>query len=467
MKYEISRTAASKLVIVALLAAVSSFAPLPSFSLSAASDITLSPGKSASTSMLVRWQSKGSGKDMYVQVARMPGSFFDRTGPLKVRTVKSTYRTLRASSLGVNSSYRGRLVHSAVLSGLSPDTRYIYRIGSKNADGWSESGRFRTAPSSTGSFSFIHMTDTQPSSASETKAVISALDSICDASHEASFAVHSGDIVDNGSREAYWTGLLDGARESLMNLPVAPAAGNHDGYGSSYSVQDHFSLSSPDQTRKDGVYYSFNYGPAHFTIINTNDITSKGKLSNRQISWLTGDLSSAGTRWRIVVMHKGIYTTGIHLDDSDVMALRSQLAPLFDRYGVDLVLQGHDHVYSRTHALKNGRVSSYGKTSKGPSSAETSYSKGSGTIYLIPNTFGPKLYPLLDSTPKLDLTTFKSLFAHSLQPGSKSLDADGMPLRGTVRDYAAITVSPESISVKTHQLEGFDNTVTDMFTISR
>lgn len=90
-----------------------------------------------------------------------------------------------------------------------------------------------------------------------------------------------------------------------------------------------------------GIYYSYNYQNTHFVILDTNDLDSEGNLAETQTEWLEADLAEAdkdeSITFIIVTMHKGPYTAGSHAFDSDVIALRKQLTPIFAVYGVNLV----------------------------------------------------------------------------------------------------------------------------------
>ena len=97
-----------------------------------------------------------------------------------------------------------------------------------------------------------------------------------------------------------------------------------------------------------------------------------------QLAWLEELLRNNPNRWTIVVQHQPIYPIA---KGRDYVEMREALLPLYDKYRVDLVLQGHDHTYARTHKLAGGKVVS-------PSQ--------SGTIYAI-SVSGPKMYEIADS----------------------------------------------------------------------
>jgi predicted phosphodiesterase len=121
------------------------------------------------------------------------------------------------------------------------------------------------------------------------------------------------------------------------------AIGNHDDMSSSWLNQymSHFSLSKQ--------YYSFNYQNAHFVVLSTEQTSSSS-----QYAFVKSDLARASSNsdidWIIVYMHKPLYTSpSNHAGES---AMRDRYHPLFDQYGVDIVLYGHNHAYERSYPLK-------------------------------------------------------------------------------------------------------------------
>ena len=110
-------------------------------------------------------------------------------------------------------------------------------------------------------------------------------------------------------------------------IPFKGVQGNHD--GSSYTQLFH----------QPSMLYAFNAGPARIILLNTEDSSSVNT------SFLENELKNTKQQWKIVAMHKPLYTSpSIHPEEKD---LASKLQPLFDKYGVDLVLYGHNHNYER------------------------------------------------------------------------------------------------------------------------
>ncbi len=104
-------------------------------------------------------------------------------------------------------------------------------------------------------------------------------------------------------------------------------------------------------------YYSYNYGKIHFICLETGQYgDSKLKENSEQVKWLEDDLKKSnenGDKWIIVSMHNGPYSTGDHSNDiNDTQVIVKQVTPLFSKYHVDLVLQGHDHTYCKTLPYK-------------------------------------------------------------------------------------------------------------------
>ena len=130
----------------------------------------------------------------------------------------------------------------------------------------------------------------------------------------AAFTLHSGDFVDDGSNEDYWTWALDGVSESVSYMP---AAGNHEAKSSIEGITDpnaitsHFEIQNqdiPEQDRSTGIYYSYEYQNATFIVLNTNDVTKEGYLSDAQYQWAYEKAENAKTDWKIILMHKSPYS---------------------------------------------------------------------------------------------------------------------------------------------------------------
>lgn len=266
-------------------------------------------------------------------------------------------------------------LHRATATGLKAGTKYLYRYGDTELENYCETGSFVTSKGNESKLNFVHLSDPQGWEKEHYEGYASLLN-IVKNEISPSFLLNTGDIVNNdwaGHQPSLeqWKWALDDCFDELKDMPVAAVAGNHEAADYDFSSRFNFARPASDNGQS-GTYYSFDYGPAHFTAINTNDTTktSPGSgLGEEQLTWIKSDLeSSKSSKWKFVFLHKGLFDAGAHCsnlaedNDYDIPFIREQLAPLFTEYGIDIVFQGHDHLYSRskpTVGLINNGATSY------------------------------------------------------------------------------------------------------------
>lgn len=369
----------------------------------APSHIVLSLGEDSSTEVSITWLTKYSvtGTDIEIvpysenpEFTGVPTT--DGRVDAESEIISKAYPGADIGLLLVLLPYeRDYVKHTIRLSGLEPATKYSYRIGDAEKGWWSDAGTIETASgNSEDAFTFFYMTDPQAQRPEHFERFDEVVDTASALYPEAKFVVTAGDHVDSGTNVKHWRYLLNTA-DKLLDLPVMPTTGNHEEEGA--VITENFVLPNvPEQELDSGVYYSYDYNGVHFTVLNTNDIVDD-KLSDTQLEWLKNDVKNSDAQWKIVVLHKALYSNGSHYDDGDVEGLRKQLGALLPYLGVDLVLQGHDHVYLRTDALNANAVV--------PSKTETVTYDGldyemkidpRGTIYSICGTSGVKIYNTKD-----------------------------------------------------------------------
>lgn len=161
------------------------------------------------------------------------------------------------------------------------------------------------------------------------------------------FIISAGDQVNKTgkAKEEEYAGYLD--PDALVSLPVATTIGNHDSLNADYDY--HFNNPNETdngQTEAGGDYY-YSYGPGLFIVLNTNNYNAAEHAQTIE----EAAKAYPDAAWRIVTIHQDIYGSGYDHSDTDGMILRTQLTPIFDQYDIDVVLQGHDHTYSRTKLL--------------------------------------------------------------------------------------------------------------------
>ena len=229
------------------------------------------------------------------------------------------------------------------ISGLNPGTKYDYRvmIGSQYSD-----GTFYTAPSTSATtLKFVSYGDTRtnPTQHDSVAAQIIALYQ-SDPGYQ-TLIPFTGDLVNDGDSDSSWTNeffapSLTNIRTELANVALAPVMGNHEGAGGLFGRY----FPEPFVAAR---YYSFDYGPAHFIMI---DQYTSYIIGSAQYNWIKSDLSACTKKWIIAVFHEpGWSANGGHPNNTTVQTV---LQPLFQQYKVALVLNGHNHYYAR--AMVNG-----------------------------------------------------------------------------------------------------------------
>jgi hypothetical protein len=359
----------------------------------------------------------------------------------------------------VSTNSPAEAVHKAEAVGLKPDTAYFFRVGDEALNLWSGTGSFSTA--SGGAFTFIDLADSQAKSEDEAKLSAHTFQKAVETVQGEAFVMINGDIVDTGSNEEQWNWLLGSAKDTLMNTTFAPAAGNHDEDVNSFI--EHFDvIPAPFSATKTGAYYSFDYGSAHFIVLNTNEDSKQyADFTPAQIQWLKGDAAAAkanGAQWLIAVLHKGPYTTSNHATDEDIMSpengVRALVAPLFNQLGVDLVLQGHDHIYARSKPIADGSAAQAEAASETLNGQPIEYAvKPQGTVYVIPATAGAKVYYKNADMPAGYYDLFAVADENHAAPYGADPDDASRPVRGAIQNFMGITLDVNKLTAVTYEID--------------
>lgn len=183
------------------------------------------------------------------------------------------------------------------------------------------------------------------------------LESAFNANPELSFVLSAGDQINetasDGSaakdlqQEIEYAGFL--SPSLVSSLPIATTIGNHDSLTANYQMHFNNPNSFTEETTptKAGNGYYFTYGDALFIFLNLNNYN----VADHEALIKKATEANPNAKWKIVTIHQDIYGSGLDHSDSDGIVLRTQLTTLFDKYKIDVVLQGHDHTYSRSYQL--------------------------------------------------------------------------------------------------------------------
>lgn len=294
-------------------------------------------------------------------------------------TFPENYLTAAATSTATNE--KGFYSNQAVLSGLQPDTEYVYRL--KNGETVSDIYQF-TSGNTDGSFEFAFVGDPQIGAGSTDSDIVGWNETLAavSANLNADFLLSAGDQVNTASNETQYTGYLN---PLFTSLPSATTIGNHDSGSAAYN--QHFNLpneSSDKGQTTAGSDYWFVYENTLFIDLNSNDrSTAEHKAFIEEAI-----AANPNVKWKTVVFHHSIFSTASHYDDSDIITRREELPQVFKDLDIDVVLMGHDHVYTRTYMM-DGTVPD---TSKG---VQSSVTNPTGILYLTANSAsGSKYYDI-------------------------------------------------------------------------
>lgn len=260
--------------------------------------------------------------------------------------------------------------HKAEATGLLPGTTYTYRVGSGESNSWSTPAQFTTAAQAdTRSFTFLNLTDSQGTTKPDFKLWGNTLNKAFELYPNARFVIHNGDLTENADDSNGWRYLLEQAMPWSASIPFMPVVGNNDVWkeAGAAPLTSRFNLPANGANGVAGSY-SFDYGTVHVAVLNTEDDI------DAQTKWLDADLAATKQPWLIVAFHRPLYGGSTYKKIKD-------WGEIIDRNKVDLVLQGHNHEYSRSYPLRDGKVIG---------SANKPVKAHAGTIYVVTNTSGPK-----------------------------------------------------------------------------
>jgi hypothetical protein len=346
---------------------------------------------STETERNITWygESETSGDVQLALKSDMSGNRFPKT-----RDLFSATRTA--------SGVAGFGTNKATVTGLAAGTEYVCRVG--NDDGWSAVYSFKTEPAD--SFSFLFAGDPQIGSSgndsNDTAGWTMTLDKAAEWFPDASLLISAGDQVEHSNSEAQYDGFLSPV--ALRSLTLAPNIGNHDTSAGGGIFKEHFSVPNPVTSEGDTVSggdYWYSYNDVLFMAINSNNISTA-----QHRAFLEGAIAAYKTQndgddplWTVVTLHHSIYSTAAHYTDLDIQQRRAELAPVFAELGVDAVLMGHDHVYTRSLMMDgNTPITSGYATGSGVQSnryAEFTKTEASQTLYLTANSAsGSKYYAI-------------------------------------------------------------------------
>ena len=308
-------------------------------------------------------------------------------GYLEIRSKQSADITKIDAKLVELPSRNGShfVLHTVHIANLTAGTDYEYRIAV--GDRRSEWKTFTTEPEQA-AFKAIVFGDSQ---ALDYRVWAKTAQTAWKNNSDAAFFINMGDLVDNGQDDVQWNAWVDGAAGLLAAIPVAPVMGNHEDYTLDWKMtqpdyyRSLFALPENGPADLKRHVYSYDYGDVHFSVIDTQQNELGEWYPNffeQQQEWLEKDLAATQKKWKVVLMHRGIWQNPFN---GPLDKIGKTFVPVFDKNHVDLVFTAHVHSYARTVALKNGRLDR------------------SGTVYITTGRSGEKVW---DKSPKKPIDEF-------------------------------------------------------------
>ncbi|MEN0055647.1 MAG: metallophosphoesterase family protein [Mucilaginibacter sp.] len=315
---------------------VKSFRPTEFPSSTTPDEVVLTWETDPATTQAVQWRTNIEVNESYVS--------YWKNGSSEKEAKTLTAKSIRLKDVYISNDME--VNHWEVnITGLTPATKYNYKVGSKKQGTVSPAYTFVTAPAKKDApFKFLYIGDTH-----QKDIVKPTLERALKENPDAAFLTHTGDHVDIGLFRDLWDKQFHQGKELFARIPYMPVLGNHDSQDGLPPVL-YTQLFMLPQNSTCGLIpernYSFTYGDARFFVI---DVTGGGAKTK---CWLEEEMAKTKEKWKIAMMHFPPYHS-----DGYSPQLRAFWGPLFDKYNVDLVLAGHIHQYFRSYPIYGNQVS--------------------------------------------------------------------------------------------------------------
>lgn len=401
----------------------------------------------------VNWRTGGSSKTpAYAEIGKALG------GPGFINATSRIDATTEVIDLSLSKENKQEIVnyHSVIFKDLDPDTLYAYRVGDGDKH-WSEWIQFRTASREAKPFKFVYFGDAQNDVLSHWSRTIRMASQTAP---DASFALHAGDMINRADADAEWAGWFKAGGFLHSQWSGVPVTGNHEyrrvpqARSEALAMQwrPQFTLpviaELPEKLHE--TVYTIEFQGLQMVILNSNELIAE------QTSYLEEQLKKPGFRWKVVTFHHSLFSPRRGISSKSEM-MEKKWRPLFEKYNVDLILQGHDHAYTR------GQV---------PIRNSSGFEKGSFQTMYVTSVSGPKQYGInqdfMESFIPKGLQTIRNgeqtQFFQVISVDGAKLTYQAYTSTGELYDEAIIskdfTSGKKTISQKVPDVEArtFDNT---------
>lgn len=274
--------------------------------------------------------------------------------------------------------------YEVTFDGLTPGTSYAYTVLNKGLL-WRPitlAGPFKTATAATRGTPFRFLVFGDSGNGSNGQAALAAIM----ADRHPALVIHTGDLVyPDGAIEDYLMNFWVPNTTMIRSTPFMPTLGNHDYVaekGQAFVDTFVLPINGPRDIPPERSYW-FDYGDARFVALDSNLMQNKqsGLLTPERMKedlapWVRDALSDCDARWKFVYFHHPLYTGSEHLP-TEAAPLKDACLEIFERFGVDMVFVGHNHLYERTTPLLRDQM----------------VGRGEGIVYITTGAGGARLYP--------------------------------------------------------------------------
>ena len=296
-----------------------------------------------------------SQNDSYVQFAAVPYNF-DPTHDSLPTEVQQVSATKSSDYIALSNEFYS---FKATFTGFEANTTYAYRVGN-DTDGWSSVSTFSTMNEGVDQpFSFIVAGDPQlgAGDAQDAPKWKASINNTFNQLPAASFLLSVGDQINDYSPDALQTEYDEfAAPDSVRKLTLATVVGNHEVgskgaertlYSSHYNLPNLSSLGGDGFTGDEGNDYWFTYNGVLFLSLNSNN----ANLNDHKTFMEQAIAENPDATWTIATFHHAPFSVANHYTDEEIENLRANLTPIISDLGIDVVLTGHDHHYTRSYML--------------------------------------------------------------------------------------------------------------------
>jgi len=331
----------------------------------------------AAHSLAVNWRTDQQVSNGVIEIAlATDGPEFLLRNVEKINATSQKFENQNRNEPLVKATY-----HSAVVHNLKPNTIYVYRVGNGSKDNgyWSEWFQYKTANvGNEKPFSFIYFGDAQNNVKSLWSRVIR---NSYRQFPQVDFMLHAGDLINDRDANLEWGEWFYAGNFIHATVPSMMTPGNHEYRNGVLSSlwRPQFTLpeNGPTEALKE-TCFAIDYQDMKMISLDSEGFDESEESKEAQIQWLDSVLQANTKKWTVITTHYPIYSTAKGRDNKE---LREAIKPLIDKYGVDLILQGHDHTYARGFPKNEG---------KGLTVVEDA-----GAVYAV-SVSGPKMYESKD-----------------------------------------------------------------------